>query len=225
MTLACTNTHQFTQTQSRMTHAHTHKQTIILQPTGPWAPMRMDRRVGSSLSALSLCPLSNDSCFLTKPTLFQTDPVIMRLCPGLQATREQCQQLRADLLNGPSSPRSSREHKAAPYCLGGQEILASGVFPVFNSNGVLKQWGFMCIHTTCVHTWMFNHTHVEENYKWYLTLRLHNNSIDNESDQTRPVSTECTKGRGKNLHEQNPLHCAMLINFFSSFCFDGGVQL
>ncbi|KAM7387907.1 hypothetical protein PAMP_024118 [Pampus punctatissimus] len=71
------------------------------------------RRAGSTLSALSLClrPLSTDSCFLTKPTLFQADPVIMRLCPELQATREQCQQLGADLLNGLASTRSLREQK------------------------------------------------------------------------------------------------------------------
>lgn len=92
---------------------HTQTQTITLQPTGPWAPLWMDRSVGSTFSALSLClrPLSTDSCFLTKPTLFQADPVIMRLCPELQATREQCQQLGADLLNGLASPRSPREQK------------------------------------------------------------------------------------------------------------------
>lgn len=95
------------------THTRTQKRTVTPQPTGPWAPLRMDRIVGSTFSALSLClrPLSTDSCFLTKPTLFQADPVIMRLCPELQATREQCQQLGADLLNGLASPRSPREQK------------------------------------------------------------------------------------------------------------------
>lgn len=58
-----------------------------------------------------LRPLSTDSCFLTKPTLLQAGPVIMRLCPEPQATREQCQQLGADLLNGLTSSGSQREQK------------------------------------------------------------------------------------------------------------------
>lgn len=111
MTLMCTNIH--TVQNKTWTHVNAQKQTIILQPTGPWAPLWMDRRVGSTFSAFSLClrPLSTDSCFLTKPTLLQADPVIMRLCPEPQATREQCQQLGADLLNGLASPRSQREQK------------------------------------------------------------------------------------------------------------------
>lgn len=104
---------------------------------------------GSTLSVLSLClrPLSTDSCFLTKPTLIQADPVIMRLCPELQATREQCQQPGADLLNRLASPRSQKEQKLhlivwverADPCL--REL------PMSNTYTEPKQCrGLMCIH-------------------------------------------------------------------------------
>lgn len=115
------------------THVNAQKQTMIycsqLALQRHW---RTDRRAQARLSVLypfHFRPLSTDSCFLTKPTLLGADPVIMRLCPEPQATREQCQQLGADLLNGLASPRSQREQKAAPHCLGGERIVASGNRP------------------------------------------------------------------------------------------------
>lgn len=115
------------------THVNAQKQTMIycsqLALQRHW---RTDRRAQARLSLLfpfRLRPFSTDSCFLTKPTLLGADPVIMRLCPEPQATREQCQQLGADLLNGLASPRSQRELKAAPHCLGGERIFALGNRP------------------------------------------------------------------------------------------------
>lgn len=63
----------------------------ILRPTSPWAPLARTEcgAQGSTFAAssLPLRPLSTDSCFLTKPTLLQADPVIMRPCPEPQATK------------------------------------------------------------------------------------------------------------------------------------------
>ncbi len=114
MILTCMSTHNHT--QGSKTHVHTCTNTKAdynAAANWPLSATAMDCRQGCTFSAFSLClrPLSTDSCFLTKPTLFQADPVIMRLCPELQATREQCQQLGADLLNGLASPRSPREQK------------------------------------------------------------------------------------------------------------------
>lgn len=91
----------------------------------------MDHRVLALLFPFAFTPLSTDSCFLTKPALFffsRADPVIMRLCPELQAARERCQQLRADLLNGLASTRSPKAN-AAPHCLEGERLVASGDCP------------------------------------------------------------------------------------------------
>lgn len=101
---------------NKHTHTHsTHNARAGYSATANWPLSATADRPQSRLYFICSfpmpSPLSTDSCFLTKPTLFQADPVIMRLCPELQATREQCQQLGADLLNGLASPHSPREQK------------------------------------------------------------------------------------------------------------------
>lgn len=85
---------------------------------------------GIALSLLCLRPLSTDSCFLTKPTQLRADPVIMRLCPEPRAAGERCQQLGADLLNGPCPPpRVQREQKLLLTIVGGEQISPRGDSP------------------------------------------------------------------------------------------------
>lgn len=86
-------------TESRAKCISMPKKTPTPQPAAPWAPLWRNR--SGSASLLCLHPLSTASCFLTKPTPPQADPVIMRLCPEPRAAGERCQQLGADLLNGP----------------------------------------------------------------------------------------------------------------------------
>lgn len=131
MALACASAH----THRPKSHTHTRAHTNADHNAGANWPLSATANGSQSrlyLLCFSLClrPLSTDSCFLTKPTLFQADPVIMRLCPELQATREQCQQLGADLLNGLASPRSQREQKLHLIVWVESGSLPRGIAPV-----------------------------------------------------------------------------------------------
>lgn len=111
---------------------------------GPW------RRLYFICSFLLPSPLSTDSCFLTNPTLFQANPVIMRLCPELRATREQCQQLGADLLNGLAFPRSRTEQKLHLIVWVESCSLPQGIAHV-----QIEHWAHSTPtgHTVCVYSW------------------------------------------------------------------------
>ena len=85
-------------------------------------------------------------------------------------------------------PSFTERAKAAPHCLGGERILASGNCPCpilklsWNSVGASRAYicaySWMCTHQrehTCgqAYTYTYTHTHtrmhnVEENYKWYI---------------------------------------------------------